>query len=245
MNLKGIMKSLNVKPGQVVSDPYARAFAPQVNEADGKDHEVSMAKGSLEAIVKHANELIQKLGEGEKDIPGWIQDHIAKSENFIQQANDQYHEYGKNESVINERKYYVTYNKGRGRGKDLEMDTKTRKPITFNSYSDAKKYAEKMEKMFQHSIGGGTAYWVSDEKMNRIEESLNEAKYSLMSGYLGNGLTYWNAEEQDESGDYKKVAHIDKGGKLTVYDKSLPSDIKKFLDIQADALKRGVRPGIF
>jgi hypothetical protein len=172
MNLKGIMKSLNVKPGQVVSDPYARAFDPQVNEAEGKDHEVSMAKGSLEAIVKHANELMKKLGEGEKDIPGWIQDHIAKSENFIQQANDQYHEYGKNESI-------------------------------------------------------------------------NEAKYSLMSGYLGNGLTYWNAEEQDESGDYKKVAHIDKGGKLTIYDKSLPSDIKKFLDIQADALKRGVRPGIF
>lgn len=99
MNLKGIMKSLGVKPGQVVSDPYARAFAPQITEAEGNDHEVSMAKGSLEAIVKHANELMGKLGNNEKDIPGWIQDHIAKSENFIQQANDQYHEYGKNESL--------------------------------------------------------------------------------------------------------------------------------------------------
>jgi len=70
---------------------------------------------------------------------------------------------------LNERKYYVTYNKGRGRGKDLEMDTKTRKPMTFNSYKDAKEYAEKMEDLFRHSIGGGTAYWVSDEKMNRLE----------------------------------------------------------------------------
>jgi hypothetical protein len=42
----------------------------------------------------------------------------------------------------------------------------------FNSYKDAKEYAEKMEKMFRNSIGGGTAYWVSDEKMNRVEESV-------------------------------------------------------------------------
>jgi hypothetical protein len=43
--------------------------------------------------------------------------------------------------------------------------------MVFNSYKDAKEYAEKMEKMFRNSIGGGTAYWVSDEKMNPINES--------------------------------------------------------------------------
>ena len=81
------------------------------------------------------------------------------------------------EATLTEKKYYVTYNLGRGRGKDLEkeFDQKTfkttNKPKVFNSYNDAKKYAEKMEKMFQHSIGGGTAYWVSDEKMNPINES--------------------------------------------------------------------------
>jgi hypothetical protein len=81
------------------------------------------------------------------------------------------------EVTLIEKKYYVTYNLGRGRGKDLEkeFDQKTfkttNKPKVFSSYSDAKKYAEKMEKMFQHSIGGGTAYWVSDEKMNPIKES--------------------------------------------------------------------------
>lgn len=80
-------------------------------------------------------------------------------------------------SVVKEGKYYVTYNKGRGQGKDLEkeFDQKTfkttNKPKVFNSYNDAKKYAEKMEKMFRHSIGGGTAYWVSDEKMNPINEN--------------------------------------------------------------------------
>lgn len=59
-----------------------------------EDHEVSMAQGSLETIIRHASELLAKLGSQEKDIPGWIQDHISKSENYIQQANDQYHEYG-------------------------------------------------------------------------------------------------------------------------------------------------------
>jgi hypothetical protein len=84
------------------------------------------------------------------------------------------------EATLTERKYYVTYNLGRGRGKDLEkeFDQKTfkttNKPKVFNSYNDAKKYAEKMEKMFQHSIGGGTAYWVSDEKMNPIKEAKSD-----------------------------------------------------------------------
>ena len=32
MSLKGMLKSLNAKPGQVVSNPFARAFAPQINE---------------------------------------------------------------------------------------------------------------------------------------------------------------------------------------------------------------------
>jgi len=87
--------------------------------------------------------------------------------------------------ALNERKYYVTYNRGRGQGKGLEKEfdqksfSSTDKPKVFNSYNDAKKYAEKMEKMFQHSIGGGTAYWVSDEKMNPIKESVNEATYDL------------------------------------------------------------------
>lgn len=89
---------------------------------------------------------------------------------------------GLSEATLTEKKYYVTYNKGRGQGKDLEkeFDQKTfkttNKPKVFNSYNDAKKYAEKMEKMFRNSIGGGTAYWVSDEKMNPIKESVKEAK---------------------------------------------------------------------
>jgi heterodisulfide reductase subunit C len=85
--------------GKVVSNPFATSF---VNEAEGEDHEVSMANNSIDTIIKMATELKAKMGEDEKQIPAWIQDHIAKAENLISQASGNYHEYGQNEATINE-----------------------------------------------------------------------------------------------------------------------------------------------
>jgi sialic acid synthase SpsE len=62
-------------------------------ESQGMDHEVSMANNSIESIIKAAMELKAKLGDDEKDIPAWIQDHITNAANFISQAADNYHEY--------------------------------------------------------------------------------------------------------------------------------------------------------
>jgi hypothetical protein len=62
--------------------------------AEGGDHEVSMAKSSLESIVKSAVDLARKLGDNERNIPGWIQDHITNAENFIDQAAQGFHELG-------------------------------------------------------------------------------------------------------------------------------------------------------
>jgi len=61
---------------------------------EGGDHEVSMANNSIETIIKHAMDLKAKLGNDEKDIPAWIQDHISNAANFISQAAENYHEYG-------------------------------------------------------------------------------------------------------------------------------------------------------
>ena len=82
--------------GKVISNPFATAF---IKEGEGEDHEVSMANNSLDTIIKMATELKAKMGENEKDIPAWIQDHITNAENFISQASSNYHEYGTNESV--------------------------------------------------------------------------------------------------------------------------------------------------
>jgi alanyl-tRNA synthetase len=57
-----------------------------------EDHEVSMAHNSLESIIKSAMELKMKLGNDERNIPGWIQDHITNAENYIDQAAQGFHE---------------------------------------------------------------------------------------------------------------------------------------------------------
>jgi hypothetical protein len=88
--------------GKVISNPFATAFKP-VNEAEGEDHEVSMGQNQLDTIIKMATELKAKMGENEKEIPAWIQDHISKAENYISQAAGNYHEYGdSNEAKVNE-----------------------------------------------------------------------------------------------------------------------------------------------
>jgi len=63
----------------------------KVDNKEG-DHEVSMAQSSLKSIVKSAVELHKKLGNMERNIPGWIQDHITNAENYIDQAAQGFHE---------------------------------------------------------------------------------------------------------------------------------------------------------
>jgi len=65
-----------------------KAVAANLNE----DHEVSMAQASLKSIIRSAIELHNKLGNMERNIPGWIQDHITNAENYIDQAAQGFHE---------------------------------------------------------------------------------------------------------------------------------------------------------
>jgi len=64
----------------------------QANLVKEVDHEVSMAQASLKAIISSASQLMVKLGNDERNIPGWIQDHITNAENYIEQANQGFHE---------------------------------------------------------------------------------------------------------------------------------------------------------
>jgi hypothetical protein len=109
VNLNG----MKFEQGKVYSNPYAKSFAPQIKEEEGsQDHEVSMAQNSLDSIIKSATELKAKMGEVEKQIPAWIQDHITNADNFISQAASNYHEYGDSNENVNEagiNKMYVKY----------------------------------------------------------------------------------------------------------------------------------------
>ena len=148
--------------------------------------------------------------------------------------------------TLNERKYYVTYNRGRGQGKGLEkvFDKKafksTDKPMVFNSYKDAKEYAEKMEKMFRNSIGGSTAYWVSDEKMNPIKESVNEGRgIKSIQSDLDKTVIAIEAEISSykaTKGTPQEKKHIDNLKKLHPIKKKLQSELETVVsDLYRDA----------
>jgi hypothetical protein len=64
---------------------------------EGDDHEVAMAQASLKSIIKSAAQLMLKLGMMERNIPGWIQNHITNAENYIGQASQGFHELNDNE----------------------------------------------------------------------------------------------------------------------------------------------------
>jgi hypothetical protein len=68
-------------------------LGPIVDMEEGEDHEVSMAQNSLKSIISSASQLMNMLGQDEKDVPAWIQDHITNAENYINQASKNYHEY--------------------------------------------------------------------------------------------------------------------------------------------------------
>jgi hypothetical protein len=61
-------------------------------EGSEEDHEVFMAKRSLQAIMSACSKLMMELGDEERNIPGWIQDHIVNAENYIEQAAQGFHE---------------------------------------------------------------------------------------------------------------------------------------------------------
>jgi hypothetical protein len=100
---------------------------------ESEDHEVSMALNSLKSIVSSATQLMNKLGQEEKDIPAWIQDHISNAENYIRQASQNYHEYNSEPEGIFEK-----------RGKDYDKDGKVEPP--------AKEYKGVKDKAIKQAI---------------------------------------------------------------------------------------------
>lgn len=72
---------------------YSKSTGPRSPRiTEGGDHEVSMAMTSLKEIVEAAQELMLKLGDQERNIPGWIQNHITNAQNYIVQASQGFHE---------------------------------------------------------------------------------------------------------------------------------------------------------
>jgi hypothetical protein len=81
--------------GEQVYNKMTELLKSKINEGpETDDHEVSMAGGQLDDIIKNATELKGKVGEKEMNLPGWIQDHISQAMQFINQANTGFHKLG-------------------------------------------------------------------------------------------------------------------------------------------------------
>ena len=81
--------------GEQVYNKMTELLKSKINEGpESQDHEVSMAGGQLDDIIKNATELKGKIGEQEMNLPGWIQDHISQAMQFINQANTGFHKLG-------------------------------------------------------------------------------------------------------------------------------------------------------
>lgn len=83
-------KAYEIAKDHIYEDPKYYDKLERVEEAE--DHEVGMAMGQLKAIHKSAGELEEKIGNEEKDLPGWIQSHITSAYEYLKQANDNFHE---------------------------------------------------------------------------------------------------------------------------------------------------------
>jgi hypothetical protein len=99
VDLPGNQEKIDVAEpkGKITAADFAKLRSNKDVKEESEDHEVSMANNSIETIIKAAMELKTQLGNNEKNIPAWIQDHISKAENYITQASQNYHEYGDHE----------------------------------------------------------------------------------------------------------------------------------------------------
>lgn len=125
---------MNFELGKVYSNPYATAFKSQKMIEGDIDHEVKMAQGQLDYIINAANELKGKLGNAEKNIPAWIQDHISKAHSYLHQSNSGYHEYKKDtmsESKISQSQLKPIYDKlSKGDVVEITYDSSMSRGIT-------------------------------------------------------------------------------------------------------------------
>jgi hypothetical protein len=127
-----------------------------------------------------------------------------------------------NESV-NEGKYYIGYNKGRGQGTGVFKDV-------FPTYKDAKKELEKIEKQRGGSYNQ-IAYYVADEKGNFVREAMLGEGRGIKS--IQNDLNKTIVAIQSEISSYKATKgtpqekkHIDNLKKLHPIKKKLESELE-------------------
>jgi hypothetical protein len=156
------------------------------------------------------------MSADEKKLDKDIQDIFSQIQQIIQQKRKI-----KNES-INEGKYYIGYNKGRGQGTGVFKDV-------FSTYKDAKKELEKIEKQRGGSYNQ-IAYYVADEKGNFVREVMLGEGRGIKSIQSDLDKTVIAIESEIASykatkGTPQEKKHIDNLKKLHPIKKKLQSEL--------------------
>lgn len=206
------------------------------------DYKALKNASKIKALKKKRAEIMRDMEQEAEPEGGKIADRYGRELNKIDNAIIKLGGNPMSESV-NEGKYYITRNLGRGQGKALvkQFDKKTfttlDKPLEFKSYKDAQKEVDRLYDMGKGSHNM-TAYIVTDKKMNPLKESeeqideklitfSNRAPYGqivFMAGGAGSGKGFAIDNFIDSAGfkvrdvdEMKKaVGKLDQLGKFSV-----------------------------
>jgi hypothetical protein len=162
----------------------------------------NMTLGQLERIEDYAEMIADRMESGQQ-LDSWMFSQITVALDNLNAVHDAMDgEDGIEESqvnekkitVVNEGKYYITSNLGRGQGMSLVKDLD--KPKEFKSYKDAKKEADRLERGSRNM----TAYFVSDTDMKIVSESVNEAQFKV-----GDNVIVMRKDGKEYTGKVEKL----------------------------------------
>jgi hypothetical protein len=231
------------------TDPnMMKALYKDLNE--GEDHEVSMVISSLKSIIKSSAELMKKLGNEERNIPGWIQDHITNAENYIDQAAQGFHEIsgGLSEMVLKEADkrnygqipfptwydiYYMhikdMYDIIPKNGIEI-IEKQAKKGLTIISDSDSMSFLKSLEELIK-------PYFIKKSDEGRVKEKYKEIQNDLEVLSFVKKYIYYPEENYDNLVVIKNLKRMIELINLDEFtDKNLKT-VKNFLEALEETIQ--------
>ena len=104
-------------------------------------------------------------------------------------------------------------------------------------YKDLQNAAKALSKKGKIKFDGFNKINIIKESID--ESSINERKFDLGSGHMGNGISVWN-KAKEVHGDYEKIAHIDANRKIKYYLNKPPKDVVDYVE----KIAKGKNPNI-
>jgi hypothetical protein len=155
---------------------YGSSFMDKLDAEIDLKNELSDLKDERKQLMIDMEQEAEPEGGEIADDYGSRLNDIDSRINLIQKDIDDLRMY----ESLNEDKYYITRNLGKGQGmalvKDVENGKVIDRPKEFKSYNDAQKEADRLEKGDRNM----TSYFVSDKDM-KLSSKLNESNEEVLS----------------------------------------------------------------